>query len=67
MNSEKIEAVVGMVIVVGMLLITTIALTEIGVVKRLSRESLEGYKGHATYKTNSVGEVTIEKLTWEKK
>lgn len=34
---------------------------------RMSRQSLEGYKGHAIYKTNSVGEVTIDKLSWEKK
>jgi hypothetical protein len=67
MNNTKVGETVAIVLVVTMTVIVTMCLAEIMVVKRMSRQSLEGYKGHAIYKTNSVGEVTIDKLSWEKK
>lgn len=67
MNNTKVGETIAIILVVTMTVIAATCLTEIMVVKRLSRQSLEGYKGHAIYKTNSVGEVTIDKLSWEKK
>lgn len=64
MNNKTGETIAMMVV---MVVVMTVVLTEIAVVKRMSRQSIEGYKGQATYKTNSVGEVTIDKLTWGKK
>jgi len=67
MNNTKVEETIVTVLITTVSVIITMCLTEIMVVKRMSRQSLEGYKGYVTYKTNSVGETTIDKLSWEKK
>lgn len=33
----------------------------------MMRQSLEGYTATANYKTNSVGEVSIQSMQWSKK
>jgi len=30
------------------------------------RQSLQGYRAVATYQTNNIGEITIEKIYWKK-
>lgn len=40
--------------------------SEIFTVKRMKQNSLEGYKAKAAYVTNSLGEITIDKITWSK-
>ena len=46
--------------------IAGIIVSEIFTTKRMSRQSLEGYKAKATYVTNNIGEITIDKITWSK-
>lgn len=42
------------------------SLSEVALFSRMKRQSVEGYKAKASYVTNSLGEITIDKITWSK-
>jgi hypothetical protein len=60
------EELLAIVIFLFIGFLTGVVGCEIFVVKRMKRDSLEGYKSKATYVTNSLGEITIDKITWSK-
>lgn len=67
MNTTKSGEIIAIILITLLAILTAVCLTEELVVKRMSRQSIEGYRGFATYKTNAIGEVSVDKLSWEKK
>ena len=60
------DEILAVIICITVGFITGLVCSETFTVKRMKRDSLEGYKSKATYVTNNIGEITIDKITWSK-
>lgn len=62
-----VKEVMAFIIILAFVLLIAILVGSITTENRMMRQSLEGYTATANYKTNSVGEVTIQSMQWSKK
>jgi hypothetical protein len=62
-----VKEVMAFIIILAFVLLIGLLGGSITAENRMMRQSLEGYTTTANYKTNSVGEVTIQSMQWSKK
>lgn len=65
-QNEELAAILVCLVCLVVGFLAGACVSEIFTVKRMKQNSLEGYKAKATYVTNSLGEVSIDKITWTK-